>query len=221
MPKNILVTSLYKIYGQKGMWNSIDTFEDYKTLTSFCVNSFRKNLKNIDEVVILNGEYDHCQKAFQQTFWKLRDMAGENILYVDSDTLCVQPTEIFSKYDNFMMFNTTDPPTKDSFPLYMSSAVRYYPNNFGKDKWDAFSEEAEKWDLNCWDYEVILYNKMFYSQGFQPVLAPELHFCYFIGGSEHLNPGKTLDEAKIIHFGASRGAKKTLERMKDILKKRS
>jgi hypothetical protein len=66
---------------------------------------------------------------FKRNWQRIRDLWHQepcNILYLDSDTMIVKPTEIFGRFREFRMFNWTDPKTTPQFENYYNAGVRYY-----------------------------------------------------------------------------------------------
>ncbi len=145
--KNILMTACYKVkdydYGKSNT-------DDFEAIKRRCLMSYVKHLKDIDEVVVLDGEIETPHEMCRDIFHKLMEYHRNkrcNILYVDADTLCVKETEIFGEYDNFTMFCIQDMFQK-AFPVqvpvdlyrnltpWFMSNVRYYPADMGHILWE-------------------------------------------------------------------------------------
>ena len=224
---NIFMTSCYKIEGET--YGNVH-YNGYKELTELCVKSFCKNLADIDEVVILNREVNSYHDMNKDIYAKIkkRYFANDcNILYVDSDIVCVKPHRIFGIYNNFRMFDVQkifQYAYPENVPKYMyacfqrwwMSNVRYYPAGIKQLVWEVGDSLVENW-IDVWAFECIIYNSMFYAQK-----DPNTNFV----GNPLLNcqyvPGQTdeaiLKDAKIIHVQSTRGIDEAIKRVREVLK---
>jgi hypothetical protein len=230
--KNIFVTAFYEVenrYSHKAETSK----EDYKRLTEICVDSFKKNLIDLDEVIILNGVTNNYHQLFKDIYWKIRDLWYEtpcNIIWSDSDNLCLKPVEIFGKWNKFSMFSSANEhqfsftnPTclnlvKNLTPWMMAN-LRYYPATMNADLWWNVGDDlAYSW-IDEWAYETIIYNKMFHSQdidNYNKFMRPEWNVqCEGIVGS--ISP-ETIKNAIIIHCQSTRGSREAIEKMDRALK---
>lgn len=216
--KNIHVTVNYEI---RNMYNSANSHtKDYARMAYLCSQSFKKNLKGLDESIILTGSKRSYDEVFKDIFYKLMDMHkdGCNLLFTDADTVCVKKTTLFGSYDNFNMFGidnrfckysgkVSKELYKDLNPWFMSN-LRYFPNTMDSNLWNIGKALADKW-INVWAYECIIYNRMIYSQEKQNIIQ-EMNSQWI--------DGKKPEGANIIHLAGSRSSKRAIILMEDMLK---
>lgn len=225
--KNILITANYKITGKQfGGWKPAY----FSKISKLCVESFKKNLKDIDEIIVLEGEEDDYNDMFKDIFYKTKEIWLRepcNILWTDTDTLCLKPTEIFGRYDDFRMFFAMVPERKygpivphelyKELNPWMMSNLRYFPHSINKHVWEEGELLVENW-IDIWAYECIVYNTMFYSQNPEDVFKnyhmPDLNFQYVL-----MKQDIELNNRNIIHFGSSRGSRAVLDIMNQHLKR--
>jgi len=149
------------------------------------------------------------------------------------DNFMQKPTKIFGEFDDFMMFNYTDPKSsseKNKWDIqhkhFFNADVRYYPHTMSQDIWDMGLKLAEDWDFDCWNTEQIILNKMLWDQPNrtlentrQPNLAYQGHLLFandqFQANMHRSNlwNESNFDEANIIHFHGSRNAPNKLQLM--------
>jgi len=161
------------------------------------------------------------------------DSGNNNILFLDLDTIMLQPVNVFDKLDHFQMFNYTDPKTlggKDAdnkyglqHEHYLNAGVRYYPNKMSQDVWELGWKYAKDWDYDIWGTEQIIFNEMMFSQNddVNNWLDPTMNFqmmnavpqavyhAQYIAEIEAWNSA-SIDDAKIMHLHGTRGADKTV-----------
>jgi hypothetical protein len=227
--RNILITACYEVDNMYGTTNK----ESYKELTMRSVNSFIRNLVDLDEVIILTGKKWNYHQLFQDIYWQIRTIQQNrrpcNILWSDSDNFCVKPLEVFGKFDKFSMFfnieffknefvyDSCKYLTKDLSPWMMAN-LRYYPETMDKKLWDIGDDLTYSW-IEDWAYECIIYNKMFHAQGitdFSEYIKPEWNVqCE--GPAGMISPEMVRD-ATIIHCHSTRGSDMAIEKM-DLIKK--
>lgn len=229
---NTLVIANYKV--EKHGYGKTDT-SDFSEIYKSCIASYSKNLKDLDEVMTFGGKVATYHDMFKTIFLGLRDMQmkGErNIVFVDADTLCVKPTEIFDKHQGFNMFlNTPGDMYHDAYPkkvpkgLYKDltpwflSNVRYYPADMDDALWDTVSGLYNQW-INVWAYECIIWNAMLHAQC-QGMTYYEIRKDYHRPWLNHQYQIKNfknevgLEDAHIIHFHSSRDSVKTKNIMSD------
>lgn len=153
-------------------------------------------------------------KANWQRIWDLWHSEPCNILYLDSDTVFLKPTEIFGRWTDYRLFNWSTPPRTDEFEHYFNAAVRYYPSTMSAETWAVGQEIADRWNLEIWDQEQIIFNKMFWSQGidFDDAHHPELNWqapggktLQDLENHQKIN-SRPLSAAHIIHYHGTRGS---------------
>lgn len=175
--KNYLISSLYKI--KSPMWfhdrsGEGDIYEHYMKMHALSLQSFKDNLAGEWEFIFFNKEVDNIQSVFKDHFFEIYDIWKQgncNILYCGPDNLMMKPTTIFGQYDDFRMFNYTDPKALDErshynidHPHFFNADVRYYPASMDQAIWDLGAGMTRNWDFNCWNTEQIILNHMLWSQ---------------------------------------------------------
>ena len=137
----------------------------------------------------------------------------------------MKPTEFFGKYNDFRMFNYTDPKSSVEPNHYdvqhehfFNADVRYYPSTMSQDIWDMGLEMANNWDFNSWNTEQFILNKMLWDQEgrtientLEPTVAYQGHQLFISDWEqrkEYSNQWNNCDlkDAHIIHLHGSRNA---------------
>lgn len=237
--KNYLIRSLYRI--ESPLWfrdrsDEGDIYEQYMQMHEISLRTFEQHLQGDWEFVFFNKTVDDIQSVFKDHFFEIYDIWRSepcNILYCGPDNAMMKPTEFFGKYDDFMMFNYTDPKSSVEHNHYgvqhkhfFNADVRYYPSTMSKDIWDMGVKMAHNWDFNCWNTEQFILNKMLWDQPnrtlentLDPLMAYQAHGVY----PEQLNQsiqysnswnGCDINDSYIIHCHGSRNAPQKLELMK-------
>ena len=147
----------------------------YKKMAELQIKSAYKNLKNLDDVFIIDKEFDSTEQLFEYIFHYVYDLAHKeefNILQAMSDTLYIRETNIFDVYKDFSLFGccpgTLQVPG-NPHPLHLDS-VRYYPHTMEEETWDwgkKLWSNSEIMGINknsYWGYEMVVYASMFYKQ---------------------------------------------------------
>lgn len=226
---NIFITACYKIDSMYGNTN----YEDYQKLTELSVESFIKNLKGINKVRVLTGSKSNYHELFKHLYWEVKDIYFKNkpcnILFVDSDTICLKPVSIFDQFDKFAMFNTqVGIPYKYSytnpiclylvknFAPWMMANIRYYPSGLPNFIWDVGDDLAYSW-IDDWAYDCIVYNGMFHSQGitnYEGYHNPKWNNLILGGITD-----REINDSDIIHCAATRGSSLSLENVNRALRR--
>jgi hypothetical protein len=218
---NILVSKLFHLNNNRG-WpehRRDEYFSSYQRMLATMIASAELYVHGLDEVVVSTGPKEDIQVAFRDHFFEIYDLwrAGNNILYCDADVVFLKPYLAFDQFEEFRMFNYTQPAaTVDtyyglSFPHFFNCAIRYYPQNMSDQIWQVGFDLIERgWNHDRWDTEQIIYNQMFWAQGLplQSALKPTMNWQAFYLPSEKnnlFNSGVTIDAAQAIHFSGSRG----------------
>jgi hypothetical protein len=151
----------------------------YDTMFRISRASARKFLSGEwDEIVFTDPSptrVDMFQSNWQR-IWDIWHRESCNILYLDSDAMFIKPTEIFGRFDQYRLFNWTDPKSNSQFPNYYNAGVRYYPNTMSEEVWAIGRDMAQQWDLDIWDQEQLIFNAMFWSQDITDPHHPELNW---------------------------------------------
>ncbi len=187
----------------------------YQRMFEMSVASAKKNLRGKWEGIVFDEMATSRVDMFQRNWQKIHALWHSepcNILYLDSDTIIVKPVEIFGRWPEFRMFNFTTPPKHEQFEHYFNAAVRYYPAHMSEATWQIGDEIAQNWNLDIWDQEQVIFNKMFWSQGlsWEDAWHPELNWQAESGLklpelAQH-SPFNNLpiSQARIIHYHGTR-----------------
>jgi hypothetical protein len=225
--KNLLITAQYEVTNMYGTTKP----EDYKELTDRCLKSFTKNLKDIDDTITLIGEVNTYHELFQQIYKHIRQIYKDqrpcNILWVDSDNICLRPVEIFGKFKDFAMFYSVEQYrtsfvmeeclklTKNLSPWMMAN-IRYYPNNMKQFIWEIGDDLAYSW-IEDWAYETIIYNAMFHGQKIDAneYIKPEWN-VQGEGSLESITK-ELIKDAVILHCHSTRNSGLAIQKMDKAL----
>ena len=213
-----------------------NTFKLYSSMSEILCESVDTFLEGDWDFEIIENDVDSYQEVFDTNFnevYEMWDNGKNNILFLDLDTIMLQPVNVFDNLDYFQMFNYTDPKTlggKDAdnkyglqHQHYFNAGVRYYPSKMSQDVWDLGWKYASDWDYNIWGTEQIIFNEMMYSENkdVNNWLDPTMNFQMmnavpqavyhqqYIAEIEAWN-GASIDDAKIMHLHGTRGADKTV-----------
>tara|TARA_B100000900_G_scaffold233883_1_gene198569 strand:+ start:1168 stop:1977 length:810 start_codon:yes stop_codon:yes gene_type:complete len=213
-----------------------NTFKLYSSMSEILCESVDTFLEGDWDFEIIENDVDSYQEVFDTNFnevYEMWDSGKNNILFLDLDTIMLQPVNVFDNLDHFQMFNYTDPKTlggKDAdnkyglqHQHYFNAGVRYYPSKMSQDVWDLGWKYASDWDYNIWGTEQIIFNEMMYSENkdVNNWLDPTMNFQMmnavpqavyhqkYIAEIEAWN-GASIDDAKIMHLHGTRGADKTV-----------
>ncbi len=220
--------------------NEGDLYDWYMKMHDISLRSFEKHLQGDWEFIFFNKEVQNIQEVFKDHFFEIYDIWKEgdcNILYCGPDNIMMKPTEFYGKYNDFMMFNYTDPKTSIEPNHYniqhehfFNADVRYYPNTMSQDIWDMGLEMAENWDFNSWNTEQFILNKMLWDQTdrsldntLNPTVAYQGH-ALFIEDWEQRKAysnewnGCDIKDAQIIHLHGSRNAPRKFALMEQLEK---
>jgi hypothetical protein len=232
--KNYLVKSLYKINDPN--WQVLDRshesdlYSSYLKLHDISLSSFEQHLQGEWELKFLTGQVSNVNEAFEKTFWAIHDLWHQepcNILYTDPDTLAVRSVEMFDRFDQFMMFNFTDPRSFDKdgvvFENFFNAGVRYFPNTMKEETWQLGTAMARAWDHNTYDTEQVILNTMLWAQGIELAQAWRPSLNWTAMNLRDLDPSRIaghsmwnqfpFESSQIIHFHGSRGAEATRQIM--------
>ena len=217
-----------------------DLYDWYMKMHDISLRSFEKHLQGDWEFIFFNKEVENIQEVFKDHFFEIYDIwkqGDTNILYCGPDNIMMKPTEFFGKYDDFMMFNYTDPKSSVEPNHYnvqhqhfFNADVRYYPSTMSQDIWDMGLEMAENWDFNSWNTEQFILNKMLWDQPnrsllntIDPTIAYQGHQLFIEEWEQrkaYSNDwnGCDIKDAKIIHLHGSRNAPRKFSLMEQLEK---
>ena len=217
-----------------------DLYDWYMKMHDISLRSFEKHLQGDWEFIFFNKEVENIQEVFKDHFFEIYDIwkqGDTNILYCGPDNIMMKPTEFFGKYDDFMMFNYTDPKSSVEPNHYniqhqhfFNADVRYYPSTMSQDIWDMGLEMAENWDFNSWNTEQFILNKMLWDQPnrsllntIDPTIAYQGHQLFIEEWEQrkaYSNDwnGCDIKDARIIHLHGSRNAPRKFSLMEQLEK---
>lgn len=215
-----------------------DLYDWYMKMHDISLKSFEKHLQGDWEFIFFNKEVENIQEVFKDHFFEIYDIwkqGDTNILYCGPDNIMMKPTDVFGKYDDFMMFNYTDPKSSvepNHYDIqhehFFNADVRYYPSTMSQDIWDMGLEMAENWDFNSWNTEQFILNKMLWDQPsrtlnntLDPSIAYQGHQLFIEDWEQrkaYSNEWNASDikDAQIIHLHGSRNAPRKYALMKQL-----
>ena len=215
-----------------------DLYDWYMKMHDISLRTFEKHLQGDWEFVFFNKEVENIQEVFKDHFFEIYDIWKQgdcNILYCGPDNIMMKPTEFFGQYDDFRMFNYTDPKSSEEPNHYniqhqhfFNADVRYYPSTMSQDIWDMGLEMAENWDFDSWNTEQFILNKMLWDQEgrtientLDPTVAYQGHQLFLDNWEQrkaYSNEWNTCDlkQAHIIHLHGSRNAPRKFALMEKL-----
>jgi len=195
-----------------------------RRMRAICEKSYQKNLYGLERIrhIEPDKEYPNAPVLFKDRHVKARELwdEGHNVLLVDLDTVCIQPTVIFGA-QHFRMFGLTnqDAPSRQDISEghYMNAGVMYLPQSMDKRLWDIQQALLEQWDDSLWSYDQYVWNRMFWAQEVHGWFHPEMNYaepCDNLHSGDQPNGGLRWWKANIIHFHASRNPEEALQAMR-------
>lgn len=232
--KNYLVKSLFQVkdpdWRVHDRSHETDLYSKYQQMHKLSVDSYKKFLGGSWELRFFEGEVDHINQAFEQTFWAIHDLWHSepcNILYTDPDTMAINRINPWGQYRHFTMFNYTDPRSFDrpnqynkKFDHFFNAGVRYFPSTMSENIWQTGKDMAKTWNSDTYDTEQIILNTMLWDQPVEliDVLNPYMAYQAFhpdLALCDQWNR-LSIQEAGILHFHSSRNAQVRLDIMQSI-----
>jgi len=210
---NVLLTFLYDL-GKD--------FRLHRAIHSLCFASYERNLLDVESLRVLHGTADSYSDMLIKVFAEARTIweAGNDVLLVDGDTLCVKPTRMFGLGASLTMFNMACAKVPyGAFPpsAYLHSAVRLLPQTMDPNLWEIGQALIDEYDREMWAYDQYVWNKMFWAQaGISYDLARTYVnplYCY-VPLPQYDNFGLRKEDAYVVHYGNTRGTQRCLERMR-------
>lgn len=239
--KNYVIGAHRRIKSTEWAWKDTkdegDIYETYKEMYRLSRNSLYHFLEGEWEELCWQEEIDSIQYAMKmnwQNVYNLWHSEPCNILALGPDVQMVKPTKIFGEFDNFRMFNWTDPkeyrepnPWQVALPNFFNGDMKYYPHTMSEELWDLGLNLAQSWTeentTQAWSYEQVIENIMFWSQGFKmeevhrPDLFYQAHMMPWISVEEHDKWNNfPYSEAHIVHWHSSRHSPTKLECMRYV-----
>ncbi len=240
--KNYVIGAHRRINSTQWAWKDASTegdiYETYSEMYRLSRNSLRHFLEGDWEELVWNEDIDNIGQAMKLNWTNVYNLWHSepcNILAVGPDVQLVKPLKIFDEFDEFRMFNWTDPkeyhdanPWGIDLPNYFNGDFKYYPHTMSKEVWKLGSDMASSWEGNdttpeTWGNEQLIENTMFWSQGisFEEAHKPELFYqaqqlpWVSIEQMDAWNNSK-YEDAKVVHWHSSRHSPTKLDCMRQI-----
>lgn len=244
MVKNYLVGSHYRVKETKWSWKDTadegDQYELYKRMYQLSRASIFNFLDDEYEEICFQDTIEHIGEAAKLGWRYLRELWESepcNLLILGPDCQMVKPTKIFNQFDEFRMFNWTDPKSNDGnntwsvkIPNYFNGDMMYFPHNMKKELWEMYDELHRSWETDnttkTWGNDQIIANIMFWSQNipWEQAHRPDLFYqaqwiphWASLEQQDQWNQFKSTD-AHIIHWHASRHVPTKLAAMENVNK---
>jgi len=190
-------------------------YKTYESLVEISLASARRYLAGKWSPLILHGDYSNrpYERGFSEMYRIMFQVmrkcydAGDNVLFLDPDTLFIKETEVFGRFTQMMLFWPTDPAKRRHFDPYLNAGIVYVPATMDAKLW-RFANAAPM--MSEWNDSQDIFNEMFYAQRPVPELHPELNW------SPNVPSTIRMDEASLLHFNSTRGALGVLETMREL-----
>lgn len=241
--KNYVVCAHRRIKSTKWVWKDTaaegDIYQNYYEMCRHSLSSMRKFLAGDWQYILLDEEIDSISDAMplnNDRIYELWHREPCNILWVGPDVQFVKPTEMFGKFNEYRLFNWTDPKSwsepnqyNKTFENLFNNDLQYYPSTMDPALWKIEREMRAQWnndqDMNNYNNSQIINNTMFWEQGipFEDAHKPELFY------QAQWLPWKSQDEqddwnqssltdAHVIHWHGSRYSPTKLACMENFSK---
>lgn len=239
--KNYVVCAHRKIKSTQWVWKDTkdegDVYETYRQLCLHSLSSARHFLEGEWEYILFQEEIENIVNAMplnNDRIYELWHSEPCNILWVGPDVQFVKPTKIFDQFQEFRLFNWTDPKSwhKDnqyqiSFDNLFNNDLCYYPHSMSGELWKLEREMRIKWDTskggNSYNNQQLVHNAMFWSQGLEwsDAHRPDL---FYQAQWLPWQPIEVQDEwnqcsyaeAQVVHWHSSRHSPTKLECMRQV-----
>lgn len=231
--KNYIVSAVRPI--QDGWMNrsSHGLHKDYMTMWEMRSRSLKKFVQEPFEEILWTEPAQDCDHYNMANWHAIRDLWHSepcNIFWAGADTMMVQPTEIFNeRWNQYRLFNYTDPRSYADFPHYFNDDVQYYPHTMSHETWQIGEEYLKRRESAAdrnWGFDQNRHNAMFWGQDIpaHDRVHPEMNWMAHylrdlepstVKRSEAWN-GCLLSRAHIIHFCASRGSQDVIQLMQHL-----
>jgi len=239
--KNYVVCAHRRIKSTKWVWKDTkdegDIYTLYDNLRKHSLASARKFLEGDWEYVLFDEDIEHINFAMPLNADRIYEMWHKepcNILWVGPDVQFVKPTKIFGAFDEYRLFNWTDPKSWDKpnqynlkFDNLFNNDLSYYPVNMDPAVWEIERDMRKLWDtgegVNSYNNWQIVNNAMFWSQNipWEDAHKPEMFYqaqwipFHDIAVQNEWN-GCNYEDANVIHWHSSRHAPTKLECMRQV-----
>jgi hypothetical protein len=199
--------------------------------------SARHFLQGEWEYVLFDEEIEHINQAMplnNDRVYELWHREPCNILWVGPDVQFVKPTNIFGEFNNFRLFNWTDPKSwhepnqyNKGFDNLFNNDLQYYPASMDKELWTLEREMRAAWNetdgMDSYNNQQIIHNTMFWNQGlsWEDAHHPELFYqaqwipWQPVEVQDQWN-GCRYEDAQVIHWHSSRHSIIKLDCMRSV-----
>lgn len=241
--KNYLVGALRPILNKWGPWKGSGEnpdwqkdLENYAEMYLISRDSARRHLLgNWEEIAFTSPVLDVRLFCIAQ-WYAIKELWHSepcNILWMGSDTMFIQDSEIFGAFDDMRLFNYTEPRRILDIDHYFNDDVRYYSATMDPKVWEVGERHLSRWwgddEYVKWDLGQMIHNYQFWSQepDLSDIVIPQLNWLASsirsddptqIAEMEKWNRC-AIDDAHIIHFHGSRGSANTLTTMQEFSRK--
>jgi len=240
--KNYVVCAHRRIKSTKWVWKDTkdegDIYSIYQQMCEQSLASARAFLEGDWEYILWDQEIDHINQAMplnNQLTYDLWHKEPCNILWVGPDVQFVKPTKIFGEFDDFRLFNWTDPKSwyepnqyNKTFDNLFNNDLNYHPHTMDPKLWEIEREMHHQWrnseGMDSYNNQQIIHNTMFWSQGlaWEDAHRPELFYqaqwlpsWTTVEVQDEWN-GCKYEDAHVVHWHSSRHAPTKLECMRQV-----
>jgi hypothetical protein len=240
--KNYVVCAHRRIKSTKWVWKDTkdegDIYEIYRQMCLHSLASARHFLEGDWEYILWDQEIEHINDAMplnNQLTYDLWHKEPCNILWVGPDVQFVKPTKIFGEFDNFRLFNWTDPKSwyeanqyNAKFDNLFNNDLNYHPHTMDPKLWEIERQMHNEWNktdgMDSYNNQQIIHNTMFWSQNLDWADAhrPELFYqaqwlpSWTTVETQDQWNGCKYEDAQVIHWHSSRHAPTKLECMRQV-----
>jgi hypothetical protein len=230
--KNYLVSAVRSTQAGWMEEKSSDLHLSYLEMYKMSLASFRKFLKEPFESILWTEPTQDTDTYTVDNWYNIKKLWESepcNILWAGADTLMIQPTSLFGQFNEYRLFNYTDPRATPQFPHYFNDDLQYYSSNMSQEVWElgeSLWSERESSPERLWGFDQSRHNHMFWSQNISEdrVLRPDIFFQAF--SMRGIEPGViawheqwnkcSFNQAHILHFAGSRGSAAVINVMKEF-----
>lgn len=239
--KNYVIGAHRRIKSTQWAWKDTkdegDVYSIYSDMYRLSRSSLYHFLEGDWEELVWQEEIDsiaYAMKLNWNNVYELWHREPCNILAVGPDVQLVKPLEIFDQFEEFRMFNWTDPksyqdpnPWNLVLPNYFNGDFKYYPHTMKESVWELGLNMCNYWvednTAANWGNEQLIENAMFWSQGltFEQAHRPDLFYqahgipWISIEQQDAWNNFK-YEDASVIHWHSSRHSPTKLDCMRQV-----
>ena len=239
--KNYVVCAHRRIKSTKWVWKDTaaegDIYNNYYKMALLSLGSAKHFLEGDWEYILFDDEIDNINQAMPRNNDLIYDLWHSepcNILWVGPDVQFKKPTKLFGEFDNFRLFNWTDPKSwyepnqyNLKFDYLFNNDLQYYPSTLSPEIWQLERDMRAEWLLNdsmdSYNNQQLIHNLMFWSQrltwedAHRPDLFYQAHLLpwHDISVMDEWNQYK-MEDANVIHWHGSRDSNVKLDCMQKL-----